>query len=267
MFAEERQEQIFRLLEDSGRVVVAELSTRFGVSEQTIRKDLLTLEQQRRAVRTHGGAIGVTHGRSELAFDVRRRIQAPAKRSIAEAAASLVRDGDTIALDASTTALELARQLRSRFAGGTLTVVTNGVRIAEELAGQRGVSVLIPGGAFRWEAMSVVGPFGERMFDDINIGTAFLGAAGFTIAVGLTDATEEEAQVKRAMARQARDVVAIVDHTKWGRISLATFCSTDRIATVVTDAPAPPDLVEGARSAGFELIEARPVTVGDGTGT
>ena len=101
----------------------------------------------------------------------------------------------------------------------------------------------------RWEALSVVGPWGDGFFRRINVARAFLGAAGFTVQAGLTDATEEEAQIKRAMVASSMEVTAIVDHTKWGRAALATFCRTDRLARVVTDAPAPAGMAEAVRAA------------------
>jgi DeoR/GlpR family transcriptional regulator of sugar metabolism len=256
MFARERQQQIHRLVEEQGRALVTELAEHFDVSEQTVRKDLLALEQDGRVVRTHGGAIAVDRGRPELGFDVRRRIEAQAKAGIGVAAAALVEDGETIAFDASTTALEVARQLRQRGRWRSLTVITNGLRIAEELAGQDGITILVPGGTMRWEALSVVGPWGDGFFRRINIARAFLGAAGFTIQAGLTDATEEEAQIKRAMVASSMEVTAIVDHSKWGRAALATFCRTDRLARVVTDAPAAPEMVTALAASGISLIEA-----------
>lgn len=257
MFARERQQQIFRLVEEHGRVLVGELSATFGVSEQTIRKDLLMLEAERRVVRTHGGAISVEQGRPELAFDVRRRFEADAKRRIGAAAAALIENGETIAFDASTTALEVARCLRERGGWRDLTVVTNGIRIAEELAGQDGITILLPGGRMRWEALSVVGPWGDGFFRRINVQRAFMGAAGFTMQAGLTDATEEEAQIKRSMVAGASEVTGIIDHTKWGRATLATFCRTERLARLITDAPAPPDLLDAAERAGIAVVEAR----------
>jgi len=134
------------MVEEHGRVLVTELAERFDVSEQTIRKDLLALERAHRLTRTHGGAISMTPDRPELAFDVRRRIEADAKRRIAVAAADFVHDGETIAFDASTTALEVARRLCEIGGWRELTVVTNGIRIAEELAGQDGITILMPGG-------------------------------------------------------------------------------------------------------------------------
>jgi DeoR/GlpR family transcriptional regulator of sugar metabolism len=256
VFTQERQQQIHHMVEEHGRVLVAELAERFGVSEQTIRKDLLALERARRLTRTHGGAIARTPDRPELAFDVRQRIEANAKRQIGVAAAHLVRDGETIAFDASTTALAVARRLRELGGWRELTVVTNGIRIAEELAGQDGITILMPGGRMRWEALSVVGPWGDGFFRRINIARAFLGAAGFTIQSGLTDATEEEGQIKRAIASAAIEVTGIVDHSKWGQTMLATFCRTERIARIVTDAPAHSDLVAGVAAAGIELVQA-----------
>jgi len=178
-----------------------------------------------------------------------------------------VRDGETIAFDASTTALEVAKQLRTQGGWRSLTVITNGLRIAEELAGQDGITILMPGGSMRWEALSVVGPWGDGFFRRINIARAFLGAAGFTLQAGLTDATEEEAQIKRAMVASSMEITAIVDHTKWGRAALATFCRTDRLARVVTNAPAAPGMVESLRTAGIELVEADHVEVAQARST
>ena len=107
--------------------------------------------------------------------------------------------------------------------------------------------------------------WGDGFFRRINIARAFLGAAGFTIQSGLTDATEEEAQIKRAMVSGAIEVTGIVDHSKWGRAMLATFCRSERIARIVTDAPAGDELVEAVRRAGIELVEA-PESASDASG-
>ena len=256
MFAHERQRRIQHLVDDLGRIHVTELAGRFAVSEQTIRKDLLTLEAERRLVRVHGGAIPVERGHAEPAFDLRRRVGARAKRAIGASAAQIVEDGQTIAFDASTTALEVALSLRDIGAWRQLTVVTNGIRIAQELAGQTGITVLMPGGRLRWEAMSLVGPWGDAFFDRINLNHAFVGAAGCNAQAGLTDATEDEAQIKRAMVAGAAEVSAVIDRSKWGRVALATFCPLSRVDRIVTDAPAPPDLAAAAAWAGIRLLEA-----------
>ena len=253
VFAQERQQQIATIVDKKGRVRVPDLAGQFGVSSVTIRKDLLVLESERRLVRTHGGAIAITRSRPELAFAVREQLQRDEKSRIGAFAASLIADGEGVAFDASTTALYVARHLTDRDDLQQLTVVTNGMRIASELAGHPGVVVLMPGGRVRFEALSLIGPLGGSMFRKINVQTAFVGATGFTIESGLSDAIEEEAQIKRSMVAAAREVVAIVDHTKWGRAATATFCRTDRIGTVVTDVAAPTEMVEALRRLGIRV--------------
>jgi len=141
-------------------------------------------------------------------------------------------------------------------------------REAFELAGQPGITVLMLGGRVRWEALSVVGQLGDGLFDRINVQKAFLGAAGFTVESGLSDATDEEAQIKRSMVSAAREVIAIVDHTKWERAAFATFCSTDQVGMVLTDAAAPVGMVDELRrrSIDVRLVDdsSRPASVNEG---
>lgn len=258
VFARERRQEIARIVEDNRRARVTDLAGRFGVSAVTIRKDLLVLESERRVIRTHGGAIAPGDNRPELAFEIRERLQREEKSRMGAAAAARVADGESIVLDASTSALYVARHLKDREAWHGLTVVTNSIRIAFELAGHPGITVLMLGGRVRWEALSVVGPLGDGVFRRVNVQKAFLGAAGFTIEAGLSDAMEEEAQIKRSMVAAAREVYAVVDHTKWGRVASATFCRTDRLTGVFTDGEAPADMVAAFHAAGIEVMEIGP---------
>jgi DeoR/GlpR family transcriptional regulator of sugar metabolism len=253
VFARERQEHIARIVEEHGRARVAELASRFRVSAVTIRKDLFALEAEHRLVRTHGGAITIDRSRPELSFDIRERLQSDEKLRIGVAAAALVHDGESIVMDASTTALSVARHLKARGGWSQLTVLTNGLRLASELAGHPGIIVLMLGGRVRWEALSVVGQLGDGLFSRINVQKAFLGAAGFTLESGLSDATDEEAQIKRSMVAAAREVIAIVDHTKWERAAFATFCPTDQVSTVLTDENAPAGMVAALTDRGIEV--------------
>jgi len=253
VFASERQEHIARMVEEHGRVRVSELSERFGVSAVTIRKDLLALEGDGRLIRAHGGAIAREGRRPESSFDVRERLNRAAKDQIGRAAAEMVSDGESIAFDASTTALAVARHLKSRGGWIHLTVITNGLRIAGELAGYPGITVVMPGGFVRWEALSVVGQIGNGLFEQVNVQKAFLGAAGFTLESGLSDATEEEAQIKRLMAGAATEVIAIVDSSKWGRAAFATFCRTADVTAVVADSTAPVAMTTALQERGVDL--------------
>lgn len=249
-YALERRDLILRALEHEGRVSVGELARHLGVSEVTVRKDLDWLEARQRLVRTHGGALATNARSSELAFEVRESLNRAAKDAIGQAAAAMVENGESICLDASTTALAVARHLKSRT---ELTVVTNGVRIAAELAGVQGITVLMPGGRFRWEAFSLVGAWGLPLFSRINIRRAFVGAAGFTLEEGLTDIMEEEAQLKGAMVEAAREVVAIIDYSKWSRVASATFCRIESVSRIITDEQAPAPMVESVRSRGIPV--------------
>lgn len=255
VFARERQDEIARLIAANARARVGELSVRFGVSAVTIRKDLLVLEGEGRVIRTHGGAIAPRGTGPEPAFSIRERLQRDEKTRMGAAAAALVNNGESIVLDASTSAMSIARHLKGDRVWTGLTVVTNSIRIASELAGHPGITVLMLGGRVRWEAQSVVGPLGDAVFRRVNVQKAFLGAAGFTIEEGLSDATEEEAQIKRSMVNAARDVYAVVDHTKWGRIASATFCRTDRLTGVFTDSGAPAAMVAALREMGISVTE------------
>ncbi|OLE77938.1 MAG: hypothetical protein AUG06_12495 [Actinobacteria bacterium 13_1_20CM_2_65_11] len=249
-YAAERRQAIARVIEEKTRASVLELSKRLSVSEVTIRKDLALLEEEGSVLRTHGGAISVGRSRAELAFEVRARLHKTEKSLIGAEAARLVDDGDSIALDASSTALQIARHLKAR---RELTVVTNGIRVATELAGQPSITVLMPGGAVRWEAFSLVGKLGTMMLRQLNIQKAFVGAVGFTLDEGLTDVNADEAELKRAMVGTAKEVIGVFDHTKWNRVAMATFCPTDRLHLVISDDRAPAQAVAAARDRGLDV--------------
>lgn len=251
LFREERRQQILRVAENQQRVTVDGLAKLFGVSPVTIRGDLAWLEQNGLLTRTHGGAVPALPQRVDLAFAARELTQQPEKERIGVAAASLIQNGESVALDASTTALHLARNLR-----GTkeITVITNGIRIAEEIANYPSLTIILAGGLIRPAAMSVVGNWSEALFKQINIGKAFVGAKGFTLTEGLTDVDGEEVKLKQALVAAAREVIVIIDHSKWGQVGLATFCSVDRIDRIITDRAAPKDLVQKARQRGIEVL-------------
>ena len=250
LFPQERQQQIVQILEERRRVTVTQLSGALAVSEPTVRKDLARLERQGVVLRTRGGAVLAARAPSEVAFDVRERLQRTEKQNIGETALRLIQDGDTIALDASTTALYLARRLKER---RELTVVTNGIRVAVELSGQPGITVLIPGGTLRAESLSVVGTWADGILEQIHIQKAFVGAKGFTLAEGLTDINTEEVQLKQIITERAKNVIAMIDHTKWGQVALATFCSTERIRLIITDRQAPGYMIDEVSTRGIEV--------------
>ena len=254
-FADERQAEIARIVESEGRARVAELAERFGVSTVTIRKDLDVLAEANLVIRTHGGAIAPRVGRADLSFEARDRLMRAEKDAIGVLAASCVNNGESIALDASTTALHMARVLLGRERWHGLTVITNGIRAATELAGVDGITVLLMGGRVRSGSLSLVGDLGGAVLRRVNVQKAFVSATGFTLEEGLTEAREEEAQIKRAMVSASREVYGLIDHSKWGRASSATFMPTNGLHRVLTDASAPEKMVQGLLERDIEVMQ------------
>lgn len=249
------QPERFLRIEDSlqtqTRVTVEQLSRALQVSPVTIRADLTELERRGRLVRIHGGAMVANKAAHELNFEYRTRVQHAAKHAIGKYAASLVRDGDSIFLDASTTALELARQVSDR---RELTVITNSISSAKELVTFPNLTVIMPGGIVRREAFSLVGMWSADLIRQFNIGRAFMGARGFTLKEGLTDVNPDEVALKRAIVGVARQVVGLVDHTKWNQVALASFCSVEQLNMLVTDKRAPRPMVEQAKAHGIQVV-------------
>jgi DeoR/GlpR family transcriptional regulator of sugar metabolism len=219
LFLQERLNQIVGLLQEQGRVSVADLSEKFGVSMVTIRHDLATLEQQRRLVRTHGGAVVKPDFVMEPpGFALRRQLHLAEKERIGRAAAALVRDGESVALDASTTAWQIARHLKDR---RELTVVTNGLFIALEFLDSPGVTVVMPGGSLRIASASLVGNQGTCILERYHVQKGFFSAGGFTLEEGLTDTNQYEVELKQRMVDRSKEVIAVVDSSKWGQVTFS----------------------------------------------
>ena len=251
--ASDRMRRVLELLETRDAVSVTELAHGFAVSEVTVRNDLAILALQGLVARIRGGARALQRGQSEVAFDVRLRVQEQEKRAVARAAAAMVDDGEAIALDSSTTAFYIALELGEK---KELVVVTNGLRVASALADAPGVSVIVPGGVLRLAAMSLVGDFASGVLRTTSIGKGFFGARGVSLDRGLMDLNPDEVRIKREMADVCERVIGVFDHTKWSRTALLSFVPTQRIAAIVTDAGAPADLIEEWQDRRVEVVAA-----------
>jgi DeoR family transcriptional regulator of aga operon len=250
LYPAERQQQILARLNQTGRCSVSELSQIFGVSEVTIRADLQTLVGQNLIVRTHGGAVLAPHA-PELSLVLRRQQQATEKERIGVAAAGFVSDGDAIFLDASSTALALVRHLRRH---RDLTILTHSLVVAQAMLDVLGVTVVMTGGILQRDTVSLMGTDGLAILHKYNIKTGFFGAHGLSFPEGLTDVSTGEAEVKRKFVAMCRQVIALIDASKWGRIGPASFANPQDIHTIITDTQAPANLVEQARILGVRVI-------------
>ena len=250
--------RVLDLLETRDGVQVSELADEFSVSAVTIRQDLSELARRGLVARVRGGVRALQRGQSELAFDVRLRLQADEKRAMARAAASMVGDGEAVALDSSTSAYYLALELRRK---RELVVVTNGLLIAAALADSAGVNVLVTGGMLRLPAMSVIGDIAAEVLRATRINKGFFGARGLSLERGLMDLNPEEVRLKQEMAAACDRVIGIFDRTKWQRSALLSFVPADRVDAIVSDSGAPSELVQAWRERGVEVVTAEPERV------
>jgi DeoR/GlpR family transcriptional regulator of sugar metabolism len=251
MHSQERRRIILQLLDEYNTVSVADLVARFGVSEMTVRRDLDALEKQGVLQRVHGGAISARSRGYEPPFLNRSLVHQEEKRRIAAKAATFVQDGDSLALDVGTTTLELARQLQARH---NLTVITPSFRIAGVLAENPHSRVILTGGILRPGELSLIGRMAEDAFRHYFVDKLFLGVGGIDLDAGLTEYNIEDAQVKQAMIRSAREVIVLADASKFGRVAFAAVAALDNVTRIITDDSLPPDIVTALQDRDIEVL-------------
>jgi DeoR family transcriptional regulator of aga operon len=234
-----REQAILAALRSTGRVTVVDLASEFGVSTVTVRKDLESLERRSLLRRVRGGAVGVSAS-DEGSFETRLRDARCRKQAIAWAAAELVRDGDVLALDSSTTAFYLASELLDR---RNLVVVTNSLRVSMLLMEQSSARVLVLGGLLRRSACSLVGLIGETLCGRGRIAKGFFGVVGLSPTLGLMDISAEEAHMKRALAAACDQVYGVFDSSKVRGFGLHPFVSPSMVTGLYTDDAVPPSFV------------------------
>jgi len=245
----DRVAAILDRLAADGRVTVPELADEFGVSLATLRRDLQLLEDQRLIGRTHGGATALDVD-YEIPMRYRTNQQRDQKQSIARLAVSRIPLGAVVGLTGGTTTTEVARQLTVR---DQLTVVTNALNIAAELAIRPKVKVLVPGGVARPRSYELVGAWGENALRAINIAIAVVGVDGIDADGGLTTHDEVEAQTNAALVARARQVLVVADGSKIGRVHLARIAGIDSVDELITDPTADPDAIDRLRARGLTV--------------
>lgn len=250
VFQEERLHQIREYVQEHGRVTVDELVHHFNVSAVTIRKDLTEIEKAGGILRTHGGAIASEERGSGFAFFSRLKQKRTIKQRIAMAAADMVSDGDVIFLDASTTVYEMCPFLTDRHA---LTVITISLSSAYWLATNTDANVVVVGGNLKRESFGLIGGSIEDAIRQWTIGKTFMGCWGLTVSEGLTDTPRELVGQKRIIARASREVIVLADSSKWGNVSLESFCGLRDIEMVISDCEAPGDLVKKVEELGVRV--------------
>jgi len=241
MVAENRYLVILGEIEDHGSVSVVDLARRLGVSEMTIRRDLADLEKEGSLRRVHGGAVSARGRSYEPPLVLRAVENKTAKQKIAALAASLVADGDSLALDVGTTTLELANHLAGR---RNLTVITSSLYIANRLFSQPDIRLILSGGILRNGEASLVGDLAHRAYADLFVDRLFLGVGAVHAQSGLTEYNWDDALVKQAMIRCAKEVILLADASKFNRIAFARVAPLSAVHQLVCDRLPGKDLLD-----------------------
>lgn len=253
MLAAQRHHRILEAVHRTGGARVAELAARLRVTPETIRRDLDALVADGRLVRSHGGALPLPDPAREPPHGERARLNAAEKDAIGREAAARVRPGDTVILDASSSALFMARHLPDQ----DQTVVTNALLVARALAGHARTRVVVAGGTLFKPSLSFLGPAAEVALRGYRATRLFLSARGVDVAGGLTDANEQQAALKRVMIAQAAQRIVMADGSKFGIRAPDPVCGWEEFEELITDAGAPRAPLAALERAGLKVTRVQ----------
>lgn len=248
-----RRQQISELVRQHGSVQVSSLAQQFGVSLQTVRKDLRYLSERGVMARAYGGgidsgAVGPAPA-AEPHYEAKRTAFLDEKRRIGVRAAAMVRPGDTIAIDSGTTSMQLAEALPDI----DLTVVTNDFGVLTVLSPKTRINLVMLGGELRRKNMAFYGGLTVEALDALHVDLLFLGVDGFDLERGITTHYEPEAMLNRKMVEAARAVVAITDSSKFSKVCLHRIIPVSELDVLITDTDAPDEVVQACRALGVDL--------------
>lgn len=246
----ERRQEIVLLTEKEGNVSVKQLADTFNISTVTIRNDLNELNRMGLIVRSRGGAVTSNRLTKELSIKEKHTKNHKVKQKLGEAVAMLIEDGDAIILDSGSTTEEVAHCLIGK---KELTVMTNGLNIANELAQAEGCDVFITGGRLRKKSMSFYGIHAEDRLKYYNFNKVILGVDGIDIDRGISTHYEPEANFNRAMCHNAEQIIVVTDSSKFGKRSLHSIIKLEAIDVLVTDTNIPPEFIDVLKSLNIEL--------------
>ena len=253
MMAQERYDRILQMLEADGRVSIEALKTELGFSIETLRRDLKQLEGKNLLKRVYGGAVLAAPSTREPSYSTRTTRHLDAKMAIARKAASLIHDGDSIALDLGTTVLETAKLLVDK---QNLTVLTNSLDIAQFLLTNTSHKIYLLGGLLRSGENATSGMSCEMMLDSFRVDKAIVGVAGIGLAEGVTDYVEGEVQVRKKMISIAKQIIGLADYSKFDQVAFCKVCDASRFDTLITDGKTPAETVRQFVSAGINIMVA-----------
>lgn len=251
MLAAERRNLILDEIYENKKVIVSELSKEFDVSEETIRRDLERLEEEGHVIKSYGGAVINEKSSIDLPFNVRWNANPSGKQKIAEIVNAQIDNGDHIILDASTTAVFIAKNIKPK---ENLTVLTNSIENLLELSDVTGWDILSTGGRLKAGSMSLLGKRAADSFENYNADKVFLSCKGLDIDKGITDGNDETGSMKQDMIKAANKVFLAVDHLKFGKVAFTKICDLSDIDVVITDQKPEGHWLESLQRLGIECL-------------
>jgi DeoR family transcriptional regulator of aga operon len=253
MLAEERRQKIQEIIEENGKITVEEIVGKFNVSAVTGRSDLDVLAKRGEVMRSHGGAVRQLNPVVDYPLRFKESIHHAEKVRIGQAAAQLIRPHQNVILDSGTTTVQIARQIKS-LRIHPLTVITNALNVAFELAETEGITLIVVGGILRRQSSSMVGPQAERMLQDLRADHLFLGVDGLQTDVGYCTPDILEAQLNTLMIRISNEVTVVADASKFGKRSLSVIGNLECARRVITDGRVSTEIADAIRAKGVEVV-------------
>lgn len=247
----QRKDKIIKLLTENHIMKANEMAKIFGVSMETIRRDMSELETEGVIRRVHGGAILNTAYNLEPDYSNREMSQFEEKLLIGKKAVSMVADGDTIIIDIGTTTLEFAKMLKGK---KKVTVITNSLLIALALLNDPDIHVIMLGGNIRMGEGTASGFWAEEMVDQFYVDKLFLGAGAVSAEHGIMDFNTTETNLRRHFIRHAKQTIALADYTKLGIKALNIVCGFSELDYLITDEQADKKMLKLIREQGVEVI-------------
>jgi DeoR family transcriptional regulator, aga operon transcriptional repressor len=255
----QRWNALLDLLPGDGQLTVAEAAQALGVSHATIRRDMDQLARQQLVTRTRGGVVA-GHVSYDLPLRYKTALRAPQKQRIGRAAAALVAPGAAVALNGGTTTSEVARALAThpdlQDGAPAVTVVTNAMNIANELAVRQHIKIVVTGGVARTQSYELIGPFATLMLEQLALDWAILGVDALDPVAGATAHHEGEASINHLMATRAAQVMIVADASKLGQRAFARVCAVAEIDVIVTDQDADPAALAAFTERGIRVVTA-----------
>jgi DeoR/GlpR family transcriptional regulator of sugar metabolism len=252
MFQIERQERILQYINEKGKANIKELSDAFNVSKITIRRDLDELAQRNLIIKTHGGVMSLENNfLYEIPYESKSGVNMEAKSKIGKAAAQLIEPNDVIILDAGSTTLQMVKNINKN----NVTIITNDIKIAMEVAHKSGLKLIVGGGIREESVYTLIGPTTEEFFLNVHVNKTFLGCDAISLEYGITNRTMQEVPIKRAMMKAAEEVIAVADHSKLDKKVFSFLCQIKEINKLVID-KVEEDFKKSLNDIGVEVIVA-----------